>query len=68
MYSPILRTKENGIPVLGKERIDEIAECLIFDFCPEILKKPKAIDIDSFIMNYLKLKQDFQYLSHCVYI
>ncbi|SKA84357.1 protein of unknown function [Caloramator quimbayensis] len=65
MYNPALRKKKNGVPVLRKEQIDDIAECFVSDFCPNALKVPQAIDIDSFIMNYLKLKQDFQYLSHC---
>jgi len=65
MYNPSYRTKKNGVPVLSKEHIDIIAESFIKDFSPDALKEPQPIDIDSFIMNYLKLKQDFQYLSHC---
>lgn len=65
MYRPSYRTNNSGVPILKKEEIDSIAERFILEFCPEALKEPQEIDIDSFVMNYLKLKQDFQYLSHC---
>lgn len=65
MYIPSLKTDVKGVPVLSKEQIDIIAERFIADFCPEALREPQPIDIDSFVLNYLKLKQDFQYLSHC---
>lgn len=64
MYFPSYRTKKNGVPVLGKAEIDAIAEKFILDFCPEAMETPMEIDIDSFVLNYLGLKQDFQYLSH----
>jgi Zn-dependent peptidase ImmA (M78 family) len=58
------RTKNNDVPILNKAEIDTIAEKYILDFNPEAMKSPMAIDIDSFVLNYLGLKQDFQYLSH----
>lgn len=64
MYFPSYRKKKNGVPVLSKAEIDNIAEQFIFDFSPEAMKNPMEIDIDSFVLNYLGLKQDFQYLSH----
>ena len=64
MYKPSFKTKRNGVPVLSKEEIDNIAENYLLDFCPEAMKTPQEIDIDSFALNYLKLNQDFQYLSH----
>jgi Zn-dependent peptidase ImmA (M78 family) len=56
--------KKNGVPVLSKAEIENIAEGYIRDFCPQALEKPMALDSDDFISNYLGLKQDFQYLSH----
>lgn len=64
MFSPYYRTKRNGVPILSKAEIDTIAERLILDFNPEADKTPMETDIDSFALNYLGLKQDFQYLSH----
>lgn len=52
------------MPILSKPEIDAIAENFISDFNPEAMEKPMEIDIDSFALNYLSLKQDFQYLSH----
>lgn len=65
MFSPLYGTDNNGVPILSKSEIDIIAEQFIKEFCPSALKEPKAIDIDLFSMDYLKLEEDFQYLSHC---
>lgn len=64
MYFPSYRTKKNGVPILKKTEIDTIAERFILEFSPEAMQTPMEIDIDSFVLNYLGLKQDFQYLSH----
>ncbi|NLK21045.1 MAG: ImmA/IrrE family metallo-endopeptidase [Epulopiscium sp.] len=64
MYFPSYRIKRNGVPILSKIEIDNIAEAYLQDFCPKAMKTPMELDIDSFIQNYLGLKQDFQYLSH----
>lgn len=58
------RTDHNGVPVLDRTEIDIIAERFVSDFNPAALETPMEIDIDSFALNYLGLKQDFQYLSH----
>jgi Zn-dependent peptidase ImmA (M78 family) len=57
--------KKSGVPVLSKDDIDEIGEMIVGDFCPEALKEPQEIDIDLLVQDYLKMEQDFQYLSHC---
>lgn len=64
MYKPSFRLTKTRVPILSKDKIDEIAENYISDFCPEAITEPMAIDIDSFAVYYLGLKQDFQYLSH----
>lgn len=64
MYLSQYRIKSNGVPVLSKPEIDNIAERFILDFNPEAMKTPMELDIDSFVLNYLGLKQDFQFLSH----
>lgn len=58
------RTKYNGVPILKKAEIDVIAEKFVLDFNPAVMLTPMEIDIDSFVLNYLGLKQDFQFLSH----
>ena len=65
MYRPEIKRKKSGTPVLSRKQIDEIAENLILDFCPEALETPQEIDVDLFVQNYLGMSQDFQYLSHC---
>lgn len=65
MYSPAFRTKTNGVPILSKIEVDEIAERCLLDFCPEVLIIPQPIDEDRFLTQYLGLTQDFQYLTHC---
>lgn len=65
MYQPSLKIKENGIPIVSNDELDIIGERFIADFSPTALFSPMEIDIDRFVTNYLKLKQDFYYLSHC---
>ena len=64
MFMPALNYKKNGIPVLSRKMLDEIAEGYLADFRPEYLKYPQEVDIDQFAMEYLKLGQDFQYLTN----
>lgn len=65
MYDPNFRTKPNGVPVLSKVEIENIAERCLLDFCPEALETPQPVDEDRFLTEYLGLTQDFKYLSHC---
>lgn len=65
MYRPQLAIKANGLPVVSNDELDVIGERLIADFCPIATLVPQEIDIDRFVVNYLKMEQDFQFLSHC---
>lgn len=56
--------KRSGVPVLSEKDIDVLGEKLVADFCPDALKEPQALDMDSFAQNYLGMEQDYQYLSH----
>ncbi len=56
---------ENGIPIISNEELDTIGERLVADFSPTLVFAPQEIDIDRFVTRYLKLKQDFYFLSHC---
>lgn len=60
-----IHRKRSGVPVLSRKDIDVLGEKLVADFCPDALKEPQALDVDSFAQNYLGMEQDYQYLSHC---
>lgn len=64
MFQPHYRKKKNGIPVLSKKEINEIAEGYVLDFCPDAIQNPQPLNIDLFIESYLDLTLDFQYLSN----
>lgn len=63
-YTPTLKVKRNGVPILSKNDIDTIGENFVRDFQPEALDNPSPIDIDSFVELYLGMTPDYQYLSH----
>lgn len=64
MYTPSLRVKNNGVPILSKAEIDAIGERFVQDFQPEVLTNPSPVDIEGFIEFYLGMTPDYQYLSH----
>lgn len=64
MYTPIIRTKQNQLPILKREEIDDIAEQFLMHFQPEALKNPMEVDVDGFLERYLGATPDYQYLSH----
>lgn len=61
-----IHRKRSGVPVLSRKDIDVLGEKLVADFCPDALKEPQALDVDSFAQNYLGMEQDYQYLSAIV--
>lgn len=65
MYKPFFNTSKTGVPILSAAGLERIGEEVLADFCPDALNNPTVIDVDRFLTNYLGLKQDFQYLSHC---
>lgn len=65
MYHPELKTKANGFPVITNDEIDVLGERLVGDFSPLSTLVPQEIDIDRFVSKYMKMTQDFHYLSHC---
>lgn len=65
MYQPVLNIRDNGIPIITNEELDTLGERLVADFAPTAIFSPTEVDIDRFITRYLKLHQDFYYLSHC---
>lgn len=65
MLNPVFHTDSRRVPILSKAAIDALGERLIAEYCPSAMRTPREIDIDDFAQNYLGLRQDFQYLSHC---
>ena len=56
MYRPELTIKANGLPVVSNDELDVIGERLVADFCPIATLVPQEIDIDRFVVNYLKME------------
>lgn len=52
--------KKDGLPLLYKSDIEEIAEMYLWNFNPQILKEPMQTPIDEFLENYLKLDMDYK--------
>lgn len=57
------RKKENGVPILSRKEIENIAESILMDYDPSILSSPKALDIEDMAENYLNLIMDYQDIS-----
>lgn len=56
--------KNNGVPVLSREEIESIAEIILKDYNPELLKDPKALDVDHLLECYAGLEVDYKDLTH----
>jgi len=68
MYMPSYRINYRRIPIIKNSLIDYHAERMIHDYCPDIFKNLKPIDVDDFVFCYMGLKQDFNYLSNTGFI
>ncbi len=62
---PDLPKLESGLPDLTNKEIELLADQMALEFCPDIVKRPKPIDLDRFIEQFLGFTLDFLYLSHC---
>lgn len=58
------KTKKNGMPVLSKKDIEELAEIIISDYKPDMIDKAKALDVEHFLEFYADLQMDYQDLTH----
>ncbi len=58
------RTRKNGIPILSKNEIEEIAEIVIEDYHADLLVEPRSLDIDHFCESYAELEMDYQDLTN----
>ena len=52
--------RNDGVPILSKDSVDDLGEALVADFFPEGLVHPQPIDIDSFAKFYIGLNVDYQ--------
>ncbi len=62
---PDIPKKKNGLPILSNKQIDDLANYLACQFCPDIIENPHAIDMENFIEKFLGFDMDILYLSHC---
>lgn len=58
------RRKKNGVPILSKKDIEDMAEVIIQDYKPKILNEPCSLDIELFSESYTGLEMDYQDLTH----
>jgi Zn-dependent peptidase ImmA (M78 family) len=58
------RTKKNGVPILSKYEIEEMAEMIIRDYDEDIYSNPKSLDIEHFSEYYAELELDYQDLTN----
>ncbi len=64
MYKPLFRTKDNGVPILSREEINDIAEQFTYDYQKSALTNPEPFEIEKFLEFYLRMNTDYKYLSH----
>lgn len=65
MYKASFATSNRGVPILSRQKIDEIGEKLVEDFRPDAMIHAQELDVDRFLTRYLGLDIDYKYLSHC---
>jgi hypothetical protein len=65
MYEPQFRCSNSKVPILSHEEIEQDAEMFIMDFEPELLERPREVDIERFVEYYLRLTPEYNNLTHC---
>ncbi|QAT61996.1 ImmA/IrrE family metallo-endopeptidase [Acidilutibacter cellobiosedens] len=58
------KKRENGVPILSRMEIENIAERILKDYDNKILSKPNSLDIEDFVEIYLDLYMDYKDLSN----
>jgi len=58
------RTKRNGVPILSKGEIEDIADIIMQDYKPKMLDEPGVLDVEHFSEYYAGLVMDYQDLTH----
>lgn len=55
--------RTDGMYILSRSDIDEIAHSLLKDFSPRNLEYPIAVDVDAFLADYLQLLVKERYIG-----
>ena len=63
-----LRFGPNKVPVLHHHEIENHVDALIADYDPDLLEHPKALDVDDFTENFLRLSMHYTNLSNTGFI
>ncbi len=63
MFHPFLSYSAEGVPVLSRGQIDQIAERYLKEFCPDVLVHPQKVDVERLAQEYMKFETDFKCLS-----
>ena len=56
--------KNNNTPIIKDTEIDELAEILLKDYKPQLLKEPRKIKYQHFLESYLGANLDFQHIYY----
>ena len=56
--------KANGVPVLSKSNIEDIAKVILNDYNPKLLNEPTALDVEHLLECYAGLEVDYKNLTH----
>lgn len=56
--------KANGVPVLSKSNIEDIAKVILNDYNPNLLEEPTALDVEHLLECYAGLEVDYKNLTH----
>lgn len=64
MISLDFRTKKNGVPILSKKEIEDIAEQVLYSYKPTLVTEPGVLDVELFVESYAGLEMDYKDLTH----
>lgn len=56
--------KNNNTPVISDAEIDQLAEMLVRDYKPQLLKEPGRIKYEHFLESYLGANLDYRHIYH----
>ena len=54
------RTKKNGVPILSKKEIEDIAEQVLYSYKPTLVTEPGVLDVELFVESYAELEMDYK--------
>ena len=68
MKFPIFKSRKDNVPIISNAAIEDTVGDILRDFDPSLLEVPKALDVDKFVEECLRIDFDFPYLSHTGFI